>query len=643
MKFHKFRYIVAGLALCCASIGFTSCEDYLDKSPESDLKTEDAFKNFVNFQGFVEEMYSCMPDFANGYWTNSWNWGDDEVIYVGCDYHMTYKVDQGDFWGWQSDYDGWQSGWMDRRDYNPSNATKPADERLKVSLWKGAWYSIRKCNVGIENFDYFTEGTQEEKDMILGQLYFFRAWYHFELMQYLGGLPYIDKVIAADEPMKWPRLSYKECADKAAADFRKAADLLPVDWDQTVRGRNTVGKNGLRVNKITALAYLGKNYLWAASPLMKNTNEKMVSNTKASTYDYDQTYAKLAADAFGELLGYVQPELNTDGKSKTKCQYELADFGSYSEIFYTQDKGGETPGLKEAILRTPTVSWNNTNWGLSKQFGGKILTGSNSFSQAAANYVNYYGMENGLPLTDAESGFDATHPWKGRDPRFYHDIVYDGVKVVKGTISPDDNRYANLYTGGSYRNDIEENRTGYMLYKFIPMDANNADDGYGWGRHLHINIPWLRLSDVYLMYAESLAALGGANQKSSTFNMTAEQAVNVIRERAGVADVNAKFTADKDKFMDEVRRERAVELAYEGHRFNDLRRWLLLDKYPYNIKTQQNFNRVSLDTKDSKNSEVSDFKEKTIVTRNFKDKHYWFPLKKKDVSIYPELFQNPGW
>ena len=190
---------------------------------------------------------------------------------------------------------------------------------------------------------------------------------------------------------------------------------------------------------------------------------------------------------------------------------------------------------------------------------------------------------------------------------------------------------------------IEENRTGYMLYKFIPMDANNADDGYGWGRHLHINIPWLRLSDVYLMYAESLAALGGANQKSSTFNMTAEQAVNVIRERAGVADVNAKFTADKDKFMDEVRRERAVELAYEGHRFNDLRRWLLLDKSPYNIKTQQNFNRVSLDTKDSKNSEVSDFKEKTIVTRNFTDKHYWFPLKKKDVSIYPEMYQNPGW
>ena len=233
MKFHKFRYIVAGLALCCASIGFTSCEDYLDKSLESDLKTEDAFKNFVNFQGFTEEMYSCMPDFANGYWTNSWNWGEDEVMYVGCDYHMTYKVDQGDFWGWQSEFDGWQSGWMDRRDYNPSNATKPADERLKVSLWKGAWYSIRKCNIGIENFDYFTEGTQEEKDMILGQLYFFRGWYHFELMQYLGGLPYIDKVIAADEPMTLPRLSYKECADKAAADFRKAADLLPVDWDQT--------------------------------------------------------------------------------------------------------------------------------------------------------------------------------------------------------------------------------------------------------------------------------------------------------------------------------------------------------------------------------------------------------------------------
>jgi hypothetical protein len=120
--------------------------------------------------------------------------------------------------------------------------------------------------------------------------------------------------------------------------------------------------------------------------------------------------------------------------------------------------------------------------------------------------------------------------------------------------------------------------------------------------------------------------------------------VNKIRERAGVEGVAAKFTGNKDKFMDEVRRERAVELAFEGHRFNDLRRWLLLDKAPYNIKTSQEFVRAGkFDPKNPQNTEVSGFKEKTILTRHFTSKHWWMPLKKKDTSIYPEMFQNPGW
>lgn len=75
-------------------------------------------------------------------------------------------------------------------------------------------------------------------------------------MQYLGGMPYIDKVMDGTE--KPERLTFQEAAEKAAADFRKAADLLPINWDNTVPGKNTLGKNQLRINKIMALGYLGK-------------------------------------------------------------------------------------------------------------------------------------------------------------------------------------------------------------------------------------------------------------------------------------------------------------------------------------------------------------------------------------------------
>ena len=75
----KFTYIsICALAL----LPLTSCTDYLDKSPDSDISDVDAFKDFTNFQGFTEELYNCMPDFARGYWTNSFNWGDEILRYM---------------------------------------------------------------------------------------------------------------------------------------------------------------------------------------------------------------------------------------------------------------------------------------------------------------------------------------------------------------------------------------------------------------------------------------------------------------------------------------------------------------------------------------------------------------------------------
>ena len=101
------------------------------------------------------------------------------------------------------------------------------------------------------------------------------------------------------------------------------------------------------------------------------------------------------------------------------------------------------------------------------------------------------------------------------------------------------------------------------------------------------------------------------------------------------------------KFMDEIRRERAVELSMEGFRFNDLQRWLLLTEAPYTEKYSVEFDRVEspefYKTNDPANAEVANYRHELIVKRVFGTKHYWFPLPDDDVYLYPEFGQNPGW
>ena len=544
---------------------------------------------------------------------------------VGIDYHMCYKVDLGDFWGWQSEHDSWQSGWLDRRSNNTKN-----DERFSKSLYTLAWYGIRKANMGLENLSKMTDATDEERSLVEGQLYFFRGWFHFQLMQYLGGLPYINEVLPSDQTLRLPRLNYHETAAHASEDFRKAASLLPIDWDNTTAGKRTLGKNQLRINKIMALGYLGKNLLWAASPLM---NQESTGSTS-----YNTDLCKQAAEAFGELLSLVE---------SGQTQYSLVTFEKYSDLFYTNKQNWLMPGSTEAIFRGPSYEPNGTNWGLSKQFQTRELTDGGVFSLPTANYVAYYGMTNGLPLDDPESGFNKNFPWRDRDPRFYHDIVYDGVKVVQGSMPTDSeyNRYANLYTSGNFRDLNYGSRTGYLLYKFIPLTCNKYDDGYGYGNANHVHLSWMRLADVYLMYAEAAAQYAGsATGKSTNCVLTAEAAVNTIRARAGIDPINAKYTGSLNAFMGELRRERAVELAFEGHRFNDLRRWLLLTEYPYTIKTSQEFTRAGdFNNEDATQNQVSGFAESIILTRNFSSKHYWFPLKESDTTLYEDFSQNPGW
>ena len=659
-----------GVAALALSFGMTSCTDYLDKEPDSTVGAEEAFKNFTNFQGFVEEIYNCIPNKESCYWCTTFNWGEDEIMNSGLgDTHVTAHFDLGDYRHWYDEEDkGGQQSWLNRPGSNPTSTDKFAH-----SLAGHAWYCIRKANLGLENIDKMTDATREEKNFVKGQLLFFRAWWHHQQLEWWGGIPYVDTVLPADEQLTLPRMSFQECAKRCAEDYRAAADLLPDNWDNTTIGKKTLGKNDLRITKVCALGYLGKVLLWAASPLNQKGAE-LGAMRNGDTYAYDPALAKQAAEALGEAIAHVESEATP---------YALAEYNyddiynhvsakgsksNFSDIFRTTGQSWRMPGSVEAIMRGPMPDINGSNWNFAKLWGPKVnnlVEHDAIIHMPTANYVNYaYGMANGEPILLADgslnegSGFDPKHPFKDRDPRFYHDIMFDGFKFLNQTPSKEDLpfQYLEMYTGGSMvptgnpERSANGSRTGYFCQKLVPHQCNKYDGMYNWGGALQTYLPYMRLADIYLLYAEAGAAASGASFKAGCAR-TAEDAINVLRDRVGAGHVSAKFTGDQRKFIDEVRRERACELAFEGFRWQDLQRWLLLTEYPYNVKTRQEFKRVGnydFANNDPRDAEVTGFDptingQTVIVERHFGTKHYLLPLKEKEVYLYSEYPQNPGW
>ena len=648
------HYIYIGVA--ALTLGMTSCTDYLDKTADSDVNPEMAFMNFQNFQGFVEEAYNCIPNKESNFWCCTFNWGEDEIMNTGGgDSHLTAHIDLGDYRNWQDN----DQTYLHR---GGGNLNPTSNDKFAHSL-EHAWYVIRKMNLGLENIDKLTNATQNEKNVIKGQLLFMRAWWHLEQIIYFGGLPYVDHVIAADGPFDLPRLSFQDCAKRCAEDFRAAADLLPDNWDTNPAGKRTLGKNDLRITKVCALGYMGKALLWAASPL-NELGAQMGASKNGKTYQYNVELAAQAADALAEAITDI--ESGKSPYSLAEYKYEniydhVADKSSksnFSDIFRTTGQSWRMPGSVEAIMRGPMPDINGSNWNFAKLWGPKVnnlVEHDAIIHMPTANYINYaYGMENGLPITDPESGFDPTHPFKNRDPRFYHDIMFDGFKFLNTTPGEADKgfQYLEMFTGGnmvptgnSARNQ-DGSRTGYFCQKLVPHQCNKYDGMYNWGGALQTYLPYMRVADIYLMYAEACAAAGGSTYKSSRCNKNAVDAINILRDRVGAGHVAEKLLGDKNKFMDEVRRERACELAFEGFRWNDLQRWLLLTEAPYNIKTRQEFKRVGnfdYTKNDPRDAEVTGWDETVIVERPFATKHYLFPLKDSETYLYSEYPQNPGW
>ena len=597
----SLRFNVILLILVLFSV---SCEDYLDKAPEADITEKDAFGNFTSFQGFVEEMYNCIMDQPEGGAWNNYSFADENLN------NKIYAFDIGNYWSSETYFFGVE--------VTPARlASNTARDRR---VWEYAWYAIRKANMALAMIDKagLFQGTDEEKKLIKGQALFFRGWFYFEICRYWGGMPYITRVLDPTESLvtkEFNRLNFQETAKLMAKDFKEAADLLPNHWDLTTAGQKTIGHNRDRINKFFALGYLGKALLYAASPMI---NEEATGNNT-----YNAELCKQAADAFGDLLKLAD---------ETGI-YKMQTLAAWTDCFWRLSY--QRPGGTECIMM-PTIydrtRVRNSTLGAICPSSFGLNSGSNA-DVPTHNITKNFGMANGYPIDDPASGYKPTDPWTGRDPRFYKSIVVDGENF--SNISTTE-KFAELYNGGRHRSVINPpSVTGYYAKKFNGMSPTFTVAVAG---QLMSFVPYLRLADVYLMYAEAVnfSANGGPKGVSATYSKTAEQALNVVRNRATLPNIDAKFTANKDVFFEEIVRERAVELFMEGARFCDLRRWNRNGDPRYLDKTAIDFTRGT-------NGKPINLVERVVIRRVAEKKHNWVPIQVKFTKLYEGFPQNPGW
>jgi hypothetical protein len=618
-----------------------SCEDYLDVEPDAVINEEVVFSSFTNAQGFVEEMYALVVSYEQqGHTFQDFLLGDDG--FVDRPTKASGDIDAGRFtdvirdsYVYLNNHRNSEYGSTGTNSANVENNN--SFNRQRPGLYDGSLRGIRKANLVIEyvkNRDLMVNATQAEKNVILGQAYFFRAFFHNEIMKFWGRYPYIDRVLVDDFEIPRPE-TYKESALRANEDYIKAIALLPVNWDQEPYGQLTQGENRGRVTKGTAYAFQGKNLLLAASPLMKG------NNISVNPYDYDTELCDMAVEAFSGVLKLVD-----------QGRYRLATtLDELDEVFWKSPAPGTWPGSTEFIFAATGGNQVQATRFMASGVSKAIHTTSAGYEVISPthNFIhNNFGMANGLSIEDDLSGnfgsptYDPTQPFANRDPRFYKWHIIDGQLIDPG--APNTHKTAQLWfensgKKGVHRSSGAENikilsNTGYMWTKFYPkVDGKyhtrwNPIINQYTGVRLH-----MRLTDVYLMYAEALHASSGATAIPSSYGLSAEGVINIFRNRAGIPNVHPSIVGDNLKFMDELRRERAVELSYEAHRWVDIRRWGVAHLDKYRKKYALDFPK-----------DQSEFDPTLLVDRICEfPKHYWLPFPVSQTLIYEGFQQNPGW
>lgn len=500
--------------------------------------------------------------------------------------------------------------------YRNGNLSPENIANLDGSAWKNFYIGIRRANLFLQKIEGYTSSTQltkEEIKRMKAEARLLRAYFYFELVKRWGGVPLLgDRVIDYDEDWNIARSSMDECVQYILDEISEEnpascyADLYGV--------RETPASMVGRVNKGVAKALISRLKLYLASPLYNSTNDK-------SKWQEAVNAAKGVIDLNVYDLHYTAPK-KEDATVEPTPGF-LALFGD-NAAFTTLNK--ETIMMKEASGNT-TLETNNSPCGYQKN----KCKGLTSPSQ---NLVDAFLMLDGKTIDDPTSKYtyDPQNPYVNRDPRLTFTVFYNGATWLKRSVE--------TFNGGLDRSNMPglfTTQTGYYLRKFLGLNETKADNSGFNGAYHHYQI--FRYAEILLNYAEALNEVDTEKNKSDI-----EDCLIKIRKRAGIeAGDDGRYGLPTTYSQQEMRKiihnERRIELAFEEHRFWDIRRWMIADRGESVMK--QPVRGVEI----SKQADGTFYYNYDIIVRTstFEERMYWYPIPRGEMNGNTKLTQNPGW
>lgn len=620
---------------------FIGCDSFLDVTPDNVATIDYAFRLRSTAERFLFTCYSYMPSHGSLNENPAFLAGD-ELWLVPTSTNSAWMIARGNQKVVEPYVNAWQGG-NDSKD-----------------LYEG----IRQCNVFLDNIDLVPDISETEKKRWVAEVKFLKAYYHFWMVRMYGPIVLIKEnlpVSAEPEKVRIPRSSVDECFEYIVQLLDEAGTDLPDNISDEV---SELG----RITKAISLAVKAEVLVTAASPLFNgnkdfqgfaNLDGKLLFNENEDMGKWQKAVdACREAVEFCETLGHklyrYEPrfsQYNLSDTTLTKMSIRNAVCDKWNpEIIWANTnsmigqgglQGSATPrgldpertgntGTRGSLappLKIAGLFYSNNGVPIRED---KEWDYSGRFDLKVAGEEDRYNLKQGY--TTAKINFD-------REPRFYASLGFDGgIWYGQGRF---DDKSNDLFYVSSKKGQPAApiNLTSYSVTGYWPKKLVHFQSIIGTGNTYtteNYPFPVIRLADLYLLLAEALNELNGPDAE-------ALQYIDLVRERAGIPGVEEAWTNysnNPDKYTTReglreiIHQERSIELAFEGKRFWDIRRWK-------EAVTEWNKPITGWDL--FQETAEGYYRERLIFSQRFSTKDYLWPLNENTILANSVLVQNPGW